>query len=61
MVVDNKNMNSGIHRSLVFQGGGSLGAYEAGAYKAINEGLSSAFKNVGRGKEHYFISLLEPQ
>ena len=25
-----------IHRALIFQGGGSLGAYEAGAYKAIN-------------------------
>jgi predicted acylesterase/phospholipase RssA len=33
-------MNSGIHRALVFQGGGSLGAYEPGAYKYINEELS---------------------
>jgi len=41
MVADNKNTNSSsIHRALVFQGGGSLGAYEAGAYKDINEELS---------------------
>ena len=26
-------MNSSINRALIFQGGGSLGAYEAGAYK----------------------------
>jgi predicted acylesterase/phospholipase RssA len=35
MVADNKNMNSSIHRALVFQGGDSLGAYEAGDYKDI--------------------------
>jgi predicted acylesterase/phospholipase RssA len=35
MVADNKNMNSSIHRALVFQGGGSLGVYKAGAYKDI--------------------------
>jgi predicted acylesterase/phospholipase RssA len=27
-------MNSSINKALIFQGGGSLGAYEAGAYKA---------------------------
>ena len=31
---------SNVHRALIFQGGGSLGAYEAGAYKAISEELS---------------------
>jgi len=31
---------SNVHRALVFQGGGSLGAYEAGAYEAISEELS---------------------
>src|SRR5947208_2032114 len=36
-------MNSSINRALIFQGGGSLGAYEAGAYKAINEDLSAYF------------------
>jgi predicted acylesterase/phospholipase RssA len=54
MVADNKNMNSGIHRSLVFQGGGSLGAYEAGAYKDINEELSQYLKEEGRGNEPIF-------
>lgn len=33
-------MNSSVNRALTFQGGGSLGAYEAGAYKAIKEELS---------------------
>ena len=33
-------MNSSVNRTLIFQGGGSLGTYEAGAYKAIKEELS---------------------
>ena len=33
-------MNSSVNRALIFQGGGSLGAYDAGAYKAIKEELS---------------------
>ena len=33
-------MNSRVNQALIFQGGGSLGAYEAGAYKAIKEELS---------------------
>ena len=40
-------MNSSINRALIFQGGGSLGAYEAGAYKAISEELSAYFRTVG--------------
>ena len=47
-------MNSSIHRALVFQGGGSLGAYEAGAYKDINEELSRFFKAEDRKKEPIF-------
>jgi predicted acylesterase/phospholipase RssA len=47
-------MNSNIHRALIFQGGGSLGAYEAGAYKAINEDLSAYFRTQGRGNEPIF-------
>jgi NTE family protein len=43
-----------IHRALIFQGGGSLRAYEAGAYKAINEELSAALRSVDRGKEPLF-------
>ena len=34
-------------RALVLQGGGSLGAYEAGAYKAIYEFLSGRDKEIG--------------
>ena len=34
-------------RALVLQGGGSLGAYEAGAYKAIYEFLSGKDKEIG--------------
>ena len=47
-------MSSNIHRALIFQGGGSLGAYEAGAYKAINEDLSAFFRTEGRGNEPIF-------
>src|SRR5438552_2351773 len=53
MVVDHK-MEPDFHRALIFQGGGSLGAYEAGAYKAIKEDLSEAFKAEGRGNEPIF-------
>src|SRR5437899_5810990 len=42
--IDNNNNNntksSNVHRALIFQGGGSLGAYEAGVYKAMIEELS---------------------
>jgi hypothetical protein len=47
-------MNSCIHRAL-FQGGGSLGVYEAGAFKAINEDLSAYFRTEGRGNEPIFL------
>jgi NTE family protein len=47
-------MNSSINRALIFQGGGSLGAYEAGAYKAIKEDLSGYFRTEGRGNEPIF-------
>src|SRR6476469_2973937 len=39
-------MDSNILRVLVFQGGGSLGAYEAGAYEAIYDALSISFREV---------------
>ena len=47
-------MNSSVNRALIFQGGGSLGAYEAGAYKAIYEDISAFFKTEGRGNEPIF-------
>jgi predicted acylesterase/phospholipase RssA len=43
-----------VNRALIFQGGGSLGAYEAGVYKAINEDLSEYFRAEGRGNEPIF-------
>ena len=47
-------MESDFHRALIFQGGGSLGAYEAGAYKAIKEDLSEYFRAEGRGNDPIF-------
>jgi predicted acylesterase/phospholipase RssA len=47
-------MKPNVNRALIFQGGGSLGAYEAGAYKAINEDLSAYFKTEGRENELLF-------
>jgi NTE family protein len=37
-----------FQRAIIFQGGGSLGAYEAGAYKAFYEMASEKDKNTGR-------------
>jgi NTE family protein len=36
---DNDKNNRPIHRTLIFQGGGALGAYEAGIYKALYDNL----------------------
>src|SRR5918996_5361498 len=47
-------MKSTVNRALIFQGGGSLGAYEAGAYKAIHEGLLGYFRTEGREDEPIF-------
>lgn len=47
-------MNSSVNRALIFQGGGSLGAYEAGAYKAIKEELSQNMRAKGRRNEPMF-------
>ncbi len=47
-------MKPSVNRALIFQGGGSLGAYEAGAYKAIKEDLSTFFETEGRGNEPIF-------
>jgi NTE family protein len=43
-----------FQRALVFQGGGSLGAYEAGAYKALYQLLSERDKNIGRKDKPLF-------
>ena len=47
-------MKPNINRALIFQGGGSLGAYEAGVYNAIKESLSEFFKKEGRENETLF-------
>ncbi|HZD34648.1 MAG TPA: patatin-like phospholipase family protein [Nitrososphaeraceae archaeon] len=47
-------MNSRVNRALIFQGGGSLGAYEAGAYKAIKEELSQYNRVKGTENEPIF-------
>ena len=43
-----------FQRALVFQGGGSLGAYEAGAYKAFYELTSERDKKIGRKDKPLF-------
>jgi predicted acylesterase/phospholipase RssA len=43
-----------FQRALVFQGGGSLGAYEAGAYKAFYELASERDKIIGREDKPLF-------
>ena len=48
-----KSIND-FQRALVFQGGGSLGAYEAGAYKAFYELASERDKNIGRKDKPLF-------
>jgi hypothetical protein len=48
---NNGNTSSNVHRALIFQGEGSLGAYEAEAYKAISEELSVSLKKHDREKE----------
>ena len=45
-----------FHRALIFQGG-SLGAYEAGAYKAAFELLAERDKKLGRQDKPKFILL----
>ena len=41
-------------RALVLQGGGSLGAYEAGAYKALYYWLAKKRQRRGEKEKFYF-------
>jgi len=50
-------LNSSVNRALIFQGGGSLGAYEAGAYKAIKEELSQYRRAKGRENEPMMLAM----
>ena len=52
--MDAEMNHNNVHRALILQGGGSLGAYEAGAYKAISEKLSSFLQKQGKQKEPIF-------
>ena len=50
------NTTSHFQRALIFQGGGSLGAYEAGVYKATYELLSERDVKLGRkGKPIFHV------
>ena len=40
-------------RALVLQGGGSLGAYEAGAYQAIYEKITKMDKEKEKQTDHF--------
>jgi hypothetical protein len=40
-------------RALVLQGGGSLGAYEAGAYQALHERISKTDREKGDGRSYW--------
>ena len=42
-------------RALVLQGGGSLGAYEAGAYRAIYESLSNRDEEGRKGRSTFIL------
>ena len=44
-------------RALVLQGGGSLGAYEAGAYKALYEWISSQDRSEGKDTSMTFDNI----
>jgi NTE family protein len=44
-------------RALVLQGGGSLGAHEAGAYKALYEWISSQDKSEGKDTSMTFDNI----
>jgi NTE family protein len=52
-MVDNNNNDStsNIHRALIFQGGGSLGAYEAGAYRSIYEFVRKRLQEENKNNE----------
>ena len=55
MSSDNKSTNiPEKERALVLQGGGSLGAYEAGAYKGMYELLSAKDEKEGKKQSTTF-------
>ena len=62
--IDDKSNNTRTsipvkERALVLQGGGSLGAYEAGAYNALYAWLAAKDEKEGRGEAQLLILLQE--
>ena len=47
-------MNSSVNRALIFQGGGPLGAYEAGYYMAAVENILEDFRTEERNHDPVF-------
>lgn len=47
-----------VHRALIFQGGGSLGAYEAGVFKALCEKLSDIDELKSRRKDRPLFDIV---
>ena len=47
-----------VHRALIFQGGGSLGAYEAGVFKALCKELSEIDEQKGRRKDRSLFDIV---
>ena len=54
MLDDGSGSSPILHRALIFQGGGSLGAYEAGAFKAISEQMQIRLKAIKKEHEPMF-------
>jgi hypothetical protein len=50
-----------VNRALIFQGGGSLGAYEAGVYKLSMRIFQNILEQKAGETSQYFISYLERQ
>ena len=62
--IDDKSNNQRTNipvreRALVLQGGGSLGAYEAGAYQALSAYVAEKMKRREKGESQLLILLQE--
>lgn len=53
-VAKNKNDKTGTQRALVLQGGGALGAYDAGVFRALYNKLSKEDKQDGESRRALF-------
>ena len=48
-----------VQRALVLQGGGALGAYQVGAFKALYEKLEEEKDNKDNGDNHHYLISLQ--